>query len=65
MIFGACGGWWAAHKILQGEKYMEELEHKVVMHKMERNRGVLDEKYRAVLGPAYAKYFPQAAAEES
>ena len=31
----------------------------LIREKMARNRGVLDEKYRRLLGPKYADYFPQ------
>lgn len=58
-IFGVCGGWWLAHKLLQGEQYYEELTAKIVREKMDRNRGVLDEKYRSLLGDNYSKYFKE------
>jgi len=58
VIFGVIGGWWAAHKLLQAESYCEETTKKMLMAKMERNKGVLDDKYRALLGSSYEKYFP-------
>jgi uncharacterized protein YeeX (DUF496 family) len=45
--------------LLQGEQYYEELTAKIVREKMDRNRGVLDEKYRSLLGDNYSKYFKE------
>ena len=50
-------GFWGANTLLRCEQYYEELAHKMVKAKMDRNHGVLDDKYRAVLGSSYAKYF--------
>mmetsp|Transcript_71315 Transcript_71315/g.189725 ORF Transcript_71315/g.189725 Transcript_71315/m.189725 type:complete len:97 (-) Transcript_71315:275-565(-) len=57
-IFGVCGGWWAAHKLVEGEEWAERTLEKAMRQKMLANQGVLDEQYRAVLGDKYSKYFP-------
>jgi len=35
------------------------LTEKLILDKMAKNKGVLDEKYRDLLGSKYAKYFPE------
>ena len=45
--------------LLKGEAFYEELAHKMVKQKMDQNQGVLEDKYRAVLGSNYEKYFPE------
>lgn len=49
-----------AEKVRQGEEYYATLLDKLVMDKMRRNNGVLEEKFRSMLGSRYSKYFPEA-----
>lgn len=53
-----CGGWYSAHLLLRIETFYEDMAHKMVREKMDRNHGVLEEKYRAILGNSYEKYYP-------
>lgn len=54
LFFGVFGGAYFAHLVLRGEEYYEGLTQKLVREKMARNQGVLDDKYRAMLGDKYA-----------
>jgi len=58
LIFGVGGGYLFGNAVVRGEEYYKNKLDALVMEKMKRNQGVLDEKYRAVLGDKYAKYFP-------
>lgn len=60
MIFGVVLGGYMAEKVRQGEEYYATLLDKLVMDKMRRNNGVLEEKFRSMLGSRYSKYFPEA-----
>ena len=59
VIFGVGGGFYFANQLLSWEKFYEELAHKMVKAKMDRNHGVLEDKYRAVLGSSYEKYYAE------
>lgn len=59
VIFGVFGGAYMANKLLQAETWCEEMTHTMIQQKMERNKGVLDDKYRALLGSKYSKYFSE------
>jgi len=63
VIFGVIGGWWGAHKLLQAESYCEEVAKQKLKAKMDANKGVLDDKYRALLGTSYEKFFPASPSE--
>lgn len=52
-------GFYAGNVLLRAEQFYEELAHKMVKAKMDRNQGVLDDKYRAVLGSSYSKYYKE------
>lgn len=58
VIFGVGGGYLFGNAMVRAEAYYANKLDGLVMDKMKRNQGVLDEKYRAVLGDKYAKYFP-------
>lgn len=55
-------GVWGAHKFVLAEEWCEETVHRMIVHKMERNQGVLDEKYREILGSKFDQYVPAKAA---
>ena len=57
VIFGVFGGGYVFNKIVSGEEYWANMTERLIQQKMDRNKGVLDDKYRAILGEErYAKY---------
>jgi len=58
VLFGVVGGWWAAHKLVEGEEWAEQTLERAMRQKFLANKEVLDEQYRQVLGDRYHKFFP-------
>ena len=60
-VLGAGFGFYLGNAVKRVEYFYEDLAHKMVRAKMDANAGVLDEKYRMILGGKFDKYFPDKA----